>query len=189
MKMCASGGKAAGLSSVPTRTKAERRASPVIAPNCGVANAASIDVVRAAAFGGNCDWLRLARKKGDAVGLDHGIDHERTARLSLTITAVTTVDEHWCGGEPIAHISTGTTTLKVLGHPFSLRQTHGTSASPTSLRLRWVSRANAGTRTSTHGRGRNFVAPSLDPARDFGRHPILPEVRHPPRGTLFPSVH
>jgi hypothetical protein len=79
---------------------------------------------------------------------------------------VTTIDEHRRGAEPITHVSTGTST-------------------PTSLRLRWVSRAKAGIRTSTHGRGRNFVAPSYERTRDLRKGPPFGRVRHPARGTPF----
>jgi hypothetical protein len=74
--------------------EAERRASAVVAPNCGVANAASIDVVGAAAFSGNCDRLGLARKQPDTAGFDYCVDYEGTARLPLTIAAVASIDKH-----------------------------------------------------------------------------------------------
>lgn len=115
------GRQGSGIVQRANADEAKRRASAVVAPNRGVANGASIDVVWAAAFGGNGNRLGLTRNERNTIRLDHRVDYEGTPRLPLTVTAVTAIDEHRRGAELIPHGSASTTTFEVRGHCCLLR--------------------------------------------------------------------
>ena len=87
----------------------------VIAPDGGLTLWAAIDIVRSVlAWDRHC--YRFASDQLDCLGLDDCIEHERAARQSLAVVAMTAVNEHRLGEELVADGSAGTAASKFLCH-------------------------------------------------------------------------
>ena len=59
---------------------------------------------------------RLAAKQLDRLGLNDRVQYERAPRQSLTVVAMTAVDEHWFVEELVADGSAGAAAGKFLSH-------------------------------------------------------------------------
>ena len=73
----------------------------VIAPERGLTLGAAVDVVRTVVTRHRHRY-RLATEQLDRVSLDDRVEHERAARQSLTVVAMTAVNEHWLIQELVA---------------------------------------------------------------------------------------
>ena len=88
---------------------------PVVAPDSGLTLGAAIDIVRSVlAWDRHC--YRVALEQLDCLGLDDRVEHERTACQSLTVVAMTAVNEHRLGEELVANGPAGAAASKFLCH-------------------------------------------------------------------------
>ena len=95
--------------------EAEIGPAPVVAPERGLTPGAAVDVVRTV-----LSWHRygywLAAEQLDRLSLDDRVEYERAAGQSLTIVAVTAVDEHWLFEELVTDGSAGASACDFLCH-------------------------------------------------------------------------
>ena len=75
--------------------------APVIAPERGLTPGATVDLVRTVLARHRYGYW-LAAKQFDRLSLDDRIEYKRAARQSLTVVAMTAVDEHWLVEELVA---------------------------------------------------------------------------------------
>ena len=68
--------------------------APVVAPERGLTPGAAVDVVRTV-LAWHRHGYRLAAEQLDRLSLDDRVEYERASRQSLTVVAMTAVDEHW----------------------------------------------------------------------------------------------
>ena len=88
----------------------------VLAEDSDLARRTTPDLLLLPAVSRHRDKLRLAGEELHSVGLDQEVDDERAAGLSLTVQAMTAMNEERIGGQAVANRSAGAATLTWLAH-------------------------------------------------------------------------
>src|SRR5690242_7732997 len=111
------GRKGVGIIKSPYADEADLVAgAAVIAPQSDAARGAPADQLAFAAVRRCVDGLRCAREQQHAVRLDHRVECERRAGLSLAPSAMAAMDEQRLARHVVADGTTGAATLEGLTH-------------------------------------------------------------------------